>query len=227
MNELYFFGFFFFLILLILGAFRMGKAYIYGIIAALAILMNIFILKPFEIFGLTTYGGNILYGCIFFCTDLLAEHYGKKEALKAVRIGFLTLLIYFVTSQFYLHLDTNLSLEGAASIQSALTTIFAPAWGIVVASLSAFLISNTIDVYVYDGIHKRTGAKRLWLRNNASTFFSQLIDTITFTFVAAAFGIFDWSIVGEIIFFAYIFKILVALLDTPFLYLSRLIAKHE
>jgi hypothetical protein len=227
MNELYFFGFFFFLILLILGAFRMGKAYIYGIIAVLAVLMNIFVLKPFEIFGLTTYGGNILYGCIFFCTDLLAEHYGKKEALKAVRIGFVSLLIYFVASQFYLHLDTNLSLDGAEAVQSALTTIFAPAWGIVVASVSAFLISNTIDVYVYDAIHKKTGVKLLWLRNNVSTFFSQLVDTITFTFIAAAFGIFDWSIVGEIILFAYIFKILVAAFDTPFLYLSRFIKKND
>ncbi len=205
----------------------MGKAYIYGIIAALAILMNIFVLKPFEIFGLTTYGGNILYGCIFFCTDLLAEHYGKKEALKAVRIGFLSLLIYFMASQFYLHLETNLALEGAEAVQSALTTIFAPAWGIVVASLSAFLISNILDVHIYDWIHKKTGSRLLWVRNNASTFFSQLVDTITFTFIAALFGIFDWSIVGEIILFAYIFKILVALLDTPFLYLSRLIPKHD
>jgi hypothetical protein len=227
MNELYFFGFFFFLILLILGAFRMGKAYIYGIIAVLAVLMNIFVLKPFEIFGLTTYGGNILYGCIFFCTDLLAEHYGKKEALKAVRVGFLSLLVYFVASQFYLHLETNFALEGAEAVQSALTTIFAPAWGIVVASLSAFLLSNTIDVYIYDGIHKKTGAKFLWLRNNVSTFFSQLVDTITFTFIAAAFEIFDWSIVGEIILFAYVFKIFIAALDTPFLYLSRIIQKHE
>ena len=205
----------------------MGKAYIYGIIAALAILMNVFVLKPFDIFGLTTYGGNILYGCIFFCTDLLSEHYGKKEALKAVRIGFLALFLYFMASQFYLHLDTNLSLEGSFEIQSALTTIFSPAWGIVVASLFAFLFSNTIDVYVYDSIHKKTGSKFLWLRNNASTIFSQLVDTIIFTFIAAAFGIFDWSIVGEIIFFAYIFKILVAAFDTPFLYLSRLIQKHE
>jgi uncharacterized integral membrane protein (TIGR00697 family) len=227
MNELYFFGFFFLSILLILGVFRMGKEYIYGMIAVLAVLMNIFVLKPFEIFGLTTYGGNILYGCIFFCTDLLAEHYGKKEALKAVRIGFISLILYFIASQYYLHLETNFDIEGAEAVQSALTTIFAPAWGIVLASLSAFLISNILDVHIYDWIHKKTGSRHLWLRNNASTFFSQLVDTITFTFIAAAFGIFDWKIVGDIILFAYIFKILVAALDTPFLYLSRVIQKHE
>lgn len=225
MNELYFFGFFFVLIGIVLWAFRMGKAYVYGVIAALAVLMNIFVLKPFDIFGLTTYGGNILYGCMFFCTDLLAEHYGKKEALKAVRIGFVSLLIYFIASQFYLHLDTTVAIDGAEAVQSALTTIFAPAWGIVIASLAAFLVSNVLDVYIYDWIHKKTGSRLLWVRNNVSTFVSQLLDTFTFTFLAAAFGIFDWNIVGEIILFAYIFKVFVAVLDTPFLYLSRRIRK--
>lgn len=205
----------------------MGKVYIYGMIAALAILMNIFVLKPFDVFGLTTYGGNILYGCIFFCTDLLAEHYGKKEALKAVRIGFVSLLIYFIASQFYLHLDTTLSIDGAEAVQSAFTTIFSPALGIVIASLVAFLVSNTTDVYIYEWIHKKTGSKLLWVRNNVSTFFSQLIDTLVFTFLAAMFGIFDWSVVGEIVLFAYIFKALVAALDTPFLYVSRRIKTHE
>lgn len=202
----------------------MGKVYVYAIVAALAVLMNIFVLKPFDIFGLTTYGGNILYGCMFFCTDLLAEHYGKKEALKAVRIGFVSLLIYFVASQFYLHLEVS-PVDGAEAVQSALTTIFAPAWGIVIASLSAFLVSNVLDVHIYDWIHKKTGSRLLWVRNNASTFISQLVDTFTFTFLAAAFSIFDWSIVGEIILFAYIFKVFVAALDTPFLYISRRIKK--
>ena len=227
MTEMIYFGFFIFLATLTLGAFRLGKEYLYGLIAALAILMNIFVLKPFEIFGFTTYGGNILYGCIFFATDLLNEHFGKKAALRGVGVGFLALAADVFSSQFYLHLPTNFSVDGAENVQNALAIIFTPAWGILVASLSAFAISNLLDIHVYDWIHQRTGKKLLWLRNNASTFVSQFLDTVVFSTIAAAFGIFDWKIVPEVILFAYIFKLAIAALDTPFLYLSRLIKKND
>lgn len=226
MNELLFVGLFFTLASLSLGAFRLGKSYQYALIAALAILMNIFVLKPFEIFGLTTYGGNVLYGCIFLTTDLLAEHYGKKAALRGVGVGFLALALYLIVSQFYLAIAPATALSGATEIQAALATIFTPAWGIVVASLSAFLLSNTLDVHVYDRIHRLTGKKLLWLRNNASTWLSQLVDTIVFSSIAAAFGIFAWEVVPEVILFAYIFKLAVAAFDTPFLYLSQLFKKN-
>ncbi len=224
-NEILFFLFFLLVASTLLVCLRLGKTYLFAAIAALATLINIFVLKPFTLFGITTYGSNILYGCIFLATDLIAEHYGKKEALKGVGIGFLALFIYFISSIFYLSLPVDTSVEGALSIQSAFETIFTPAFAIVFSSLLAFLISNTFDIHAYEWIHKRTGNKLLWLRNNASTWVSQLLDSIIFYGIGTVLGVFDPAFLLEIIAVAYVFKIGVASFDTPFIYLSKVIMK--
>jgi queuosine precursor transporter len=204
-----------------------GKVYIFVMIAILSVLMNIMVNKPYELFGLTTYGGNALYACIFFAADLLTEYYGKKEALKAVRVGFLSLFLFWITSLVYTHLQVDLNAEGAENIENAVQTLFSPAFGIVVASVSAFLISSTRDIYIYSFLKSKTGERFLWLRNNVSTLFSQFIDTVIFSIIAALFGIFDWSVLWEVILFAYIFKAIISVLETPFLYISKYIAQRD
>ena len=67
-----------------LAAFYLGRVYLFGFVAACVILMNIFVIKGMYIFGIATAGGNALYACIFFATDILNEYYGKWEARKAV-----------------------------------------------------------------------------------------------------------------------------------------------
>lgn len=227
MNELLFFGYFVFLASLLLVSLHFGKVYLFATIAALSVLMNIMVNKPYELFGLTTYGGNAIYGCIFFAADLLTEYYGRKEALKAVRVGFLSLFLFWITSLVYTHLQVDLSAEGAATVENAIQTLFSPAFGIVVASISAFIISSTLDIYIYSFLHKKTGERFLWLRNNVSTLFSQFIDTAIFSVIAALFGIFDWSILWEVILFAYLFKAIISILETPFLYLSKYIPQRD
>jgi uncharacterized integral membrane protein (TIGR00697 family) len=101
-TEFLYFGFFILVSSTLLVCLKLGESYLFAAIAALATLINIFVLKPFTIFGITAYGSNILYGCIFLATDLLAEHYGKKSALKGVGVGFVALFIYFISSIFYL-----------------------------------------------------------------------------------------------------------------------------
>lgn len=221
MNEIIFLGFFVFLASALLIALKIDKIYIYAIIAVLSVLMNVFVLKPFVLFGLPAYGGNAMYGCIFLATDLLAEHHGKKAAFKGVVVGFLSLLFYFIVSSVYLLLAPNLAVENALIVENALTIIFKPALGIVIASLTAFLISNTIDVHIYDYLHRKTGEKMLWLRNNFSTLISQFLDTVIFSLIATYFGIFDPLFLGGIILINYSLKVFVAILDTPFIYLSK------
>jgi uncharacterized integral membrane protein (TIGR00697 family) len=110
-------------------------------------------------------------------------------------------------------------------VQSAFETVFTPAFAIAFSSLLAFGVSNTFDIHAYEWIHRRTGDKLLWLRNNGSTWISQLIDSCIFYGVGTLFGIFDKSFLIEIIAVAYLFKVGVALFDTPFVYLSRLVVK--
>ncbi len=95
---------------------------------------------------------------------------------------------------------------------------------IVVGSLIAYLVSQTLDVYLFDKIKKATGEKWLWLRNNGSTAISQLVDTTLFTLIVF------WGVypkLWQFILFAYALKLTIAILDTPFMYLSKVVYKHK
>lgn len=203
-----------------LFAFRMGKAWVMGMIVACVVLMNIFVVKGMYLFGLAATGGNILYASIFLGTDLLAEYYDKKTATIAVRIGFLTSLFFLVTSQFILWFEP----ADYDFAQGAFQTVFALTPRIVIGSLIAYLASQHLDIWIFHRIKEKTNGRHLWLRNNGSTFVSQGIDSIIFTLIAF-WGVFPN--IWQIILFTYIIKIVVAILDTPFIYLSRKLLPKE
>ena len=195
--------------------FRMGKQYLIGWVAASIVLANIFVTKQMKLFGLDATGGNVLYASIFLATDLLNEHYSKEDAKDAVKIGFLAALLYLISSRFivyYLPSEND-------SVHNGMQSIFAFAPRIIIASLLAYLISQFHDIWAYNFIREKTGQKLLWLRNNGSTWISQLIDSVIFSVVAFV-GIFPFKVVFQIILSTYILKIFVALLDTPFMYMS-------
>lgn len=204
----------------VLLAFRLGKAYLIGMIVACAILMNIFVVKGMYLFGLAATGGNILYASIFLATDILGEYWGKKAAHKAVMIGFFASVFFLISSQFILNFvpaDFDIA-------QSAFKTIFTLTPRIVIGSMIAYLISQNLDVWFFIKIKEKTGGKHLWLRNNASTWTSQLVDSIIFTVIAFA-GVYPH--IFQLILFTYIIKVIVAFLDTPFIYLSRQLKPRE
>ena len=223
MNELLFIGFALFLLTLNLVAFRCGKIYMFALIAIFSIIMNIFVTKQFELFGLMVTGGNALYGATFLLTDLLSEHYGKKEALKAVAIGFLSTVVFIVATQVLLAFQPN-DMDFA---QESLVTLFSLTPRILIGSLLAYAIAQTFDVWMYAKIRAWTKEKYLFLRNNGSTFISQLIDSIIFTAVGlTAFsflpfeGIIPVDIFWEVTLATYLIKVIVAVINTPFMYLS-------
>lgn len=228
MNELIFISFTVFLLALSLVAFRMGKTYIFVLIAIYSLLMNIFVLKQFNLFGLVVTGGNALYGAMFLLTDILSEHYGKKEAFRAVWIGFLTSAIFVVSTQVLLAFSAN-EFDFA---QGHLRALFSLAPRILFGSMIAYLISQSFDVWAFNKIKKITNDKYLWLRNNGSTLISQFIDTMIFTAVGlTAFsflpfeGIISVDLFWSVALATYIIKVIVAAIDTPFLYISHKIKK--
>ncbi len=227
-NELVFISFTIFLLGLSLVAFRYGKTYIFILIAIYSLLMNIFVLKQFNLFGFVVTGGNALYGAMFLLTDILSEHYGKKEAFKAVLIGFLTSAVFVISTQVLLAFSAN-EFDFA---QGPLNSLFSLAPRILFGSMLAYIISQSFDVWAFNKIKKITQGKFLWLRNNGSTLISQFIDTMIFTAVGlTAFsflpfeGVISADLFWSVAFATYVIKIMVALLDTPFLYLSYKIKK--
>lgn len=196
-----------------------GKNGIFYWIVLATILANIQVVKIIPLFGLVASLGNIMYGTIFLGTDVLNEIFGRKEAKKAVYLGFIVMIATLVIMQIAL-LFTPHSTDTA---NEALIVIFGFAKYIVAGSLLAFIVSQMFDVYIFQWIKKKLPAdKFLFIRNNGSTIVSQFIDTLIF--VPIAFYLSGYLPIQEVIgvfWSTYIIKLIVALLDTPFIYLIK------
>lgn len=202
-------------------ALRFGLHWLLALIAVQAVLMNIFVLKMMNIFSLEVTGGNVLYASIFLGTDMICEHFGKEKARQAIWIGFFASMFFIVMSQFIMWYTPSVLDEGQL-LHNTLTTIFASTPRIVIASMGAYLLSQHLDIYIFSKLKKLTKGRFLWLRNNGSTLVSQLVDTIFFTY-AGLYGIVANSEnVWQIILFTYLIKVVIAIFDTPFIYLSKI-----
>lgn len=182
-----------------------------------AIVANIQVTKLVVLFGLEATLGNIVYATSFLATDILSECYGKREAAKAVGIGFFSLVFMTICMQVAILFHPS---EFDIAHES-MAVIFAFMPRIAVASLTAYVLSQIHDIYAFAFWKRiRPGKRWLWLRNNASTMVSQLIDTAVFTSLAF-WGLYSWPILWQIMVSTYLLKWVVALCDTPFLYLAR------
>ncbi|WP_419781679.1 queuosine precursor transporter [Maridesulfovibrio sp.] len=217
MNELLWLGFAVMDLSLVLVIYRFfGKIGLFGLIVFNLILCNIQVLKTIELFGMTTTLGNILYASVFLSTDMLSEFYGKKEAKKAVYLGFVVLLMAVV----YMQLALKFVPAADDFAQPHLEAIFGFLPRIALGSMAAYVVSQLNDVYIFHLLKDKMGERHLWLRNNASTLLSQFLDSSVFCLVAL-WGLFPFEVWVEILFTTYLFKVIVAVMDTPFLYLAR------
>lgn len=217
MNELLWASMLLVNFLAILISYRIwGKMGLYIWIPIAAIVANIQVTKTVELFGFTATLGNIVYAGSFLVTDILSENHGREEARRAVGIGFFSLIIMTLLMNFAL-----LFRPGSSDFaHESLVTLFAPMPRIVVASLFAYGLSQMHDIWSYNLWKRLWPAKKyIWVRNNLSTMVSQLIDSVVFTLIAF-YGIFPGGVLLEIMITTYIFKWIVAVLDTPFLYLA-------
>jgi uncharacterized integral membrane protein (TIGR00697 family) len=221
-NELLFLGWTLVAVAGVLLAFRMGRAALYGVIGVYIVLANIFVAKQITLFGLAATGGNSLYGAIFLATDLLNEYWGRDQARRGVLFGFGCAAFYLLATQAFLLFQPS----SEDFVHGAMAVLFSLAPRIVLGSLVAYLISQMHDVIAYAAWKRRTRGRYLWLRNNASTWVSQLLDSAIFSTVAFA-GVFPATVVLQIALTTYLLKLVVAALDTPFLYLSRRLLPAE
>ncbi len=179
------------------------------------IVCNLQVVKQVELFGLQATLGNVAYGVTFWCTDLLAEKHGKREAARGVIIGFVALVVFTVLMQLALLFSPGPEDWADPHLQE----IFGFMPRLVVASLLAYLVSQFHDVWFFHYLRTLTRGRHLWLRNNLSTIVSQLLDTLVFCSVAFI-GIFTLPVLIQIYLTTWLIKVLVAALDTPFIYLA-------
>lgn len=158
--------------------------------------------------------GSFVHALTFPCTDAVAEIWGAKRARMMVYMG--TLVYVFCTVMLYI----GVRLPPAAGWENneSYLLLFEGATRIFVGSLLATLVSQLWDIYVFEWVKHRTGSKNLWLRNNVSTFGSQLLDTTIF-YLVAFYGVIPNEALPKIILGTYILKMFVAVMDTPIVYL--------
>lgn len=193
-----------------------GKKGLYVVIGASIIVANIQVVKTVQLFGLVATLGNVLYGSIFFSTDILSEVYGKKVARRGVWLGFCAMALMIIWMQLGLKFIPDIS----DFAQESLETIFGLMPRIAAGSLIAYLLSQHHDVSAFHYWKEKTKGKYLWLRNCASTAVSQAIDSVVFCAIAFI-GVFTWSVWLEILATTYFMKFLVLAIDTPFIYWAK------
>lgn len=193
--------------------------YIYSVFST--IICNIGVCRMTDIFGLSTSAGTIFYAANYLATDILSENHGKKEAQKAVWYSFFTMMVWILATQCVVFLKPSASDHMSSSLNKILG--FSPF--IFISSAAAFLLSQTFDVFMYHFLWEKTGNNKtmLWLRNNVATCLSQAIDTVAMSAGLVLFGIYSLKAAIAFTLGKYVIKVIIALLDTPFAYLARML----
>ena len=174
--------------------------------------------KIISIFDLFVPAGVLAYCITFVVTDVISEIWGKERANRVVFSGFIALLVTFLLIRIALTWD-------AAPFwreQKAFSTILGSTSRIIIASFIAYLVSQYHDVWAFHIWRKLTEGRHLWLRNTASTVVSQFIDTLIFITIA----FYGTMPVFPLMKGQYFIKVLIALLDTPFVYLVVILIRR-
>lgn len=192
------------------------RDFLFALFIASMVIVNVLGTKITTIAGVRVSVGIFFMPLLFLITDIVGEVYGRKEATLFVNYGTIMLVFLFLMMNLCIAVKPNESWH----LQPEYKAVFGSSLRMTLASLISFVISQHVDVFLFDFWKKVTKGKHLWIRNNASTITSQLFDTILFDFIAF------WHInetytagfLFTIIIPYWLFKVVFALLDTPFCY---------
>lgn len=193
-----------------------------GLFIASLVVSNLIFQKFFywDFFGIYTFEisvGILPYPITFLITDVISEVYGKQKANQVVTAG----IFASVFSLLIVYGADYVPATPWSPIDNALfTTVFGATGIAVMASMTAYLLAQYIDIQLFHFWKKLTKGKHLWLRNNFSTFLSQFVDTFSVLFLLCTFNKIQWDLFGALLLSGFLFKVLVAACDTPFLYLA-------
>jgi uncharacterized integral membrane protein (TIGR00697 family) len=199
----------------------LAALFITSLVVSNLIFQKFFYWYPFdwEILGFRLFelsDGILPYPITFLITDIISEIFGKKSANQVVIAG---IFASFFSIGILLVAGEVPAIETSPVNDATFQKVFAMSPLAVLASMIAYLSAQFVDIRIYHFWKNLTKGKHLWLRNNFSTFASQIIDSTTVILLLCAFELLPWDIFWGLVISSVIFKILVAALDTPFLYL--------
>lgn len=207
---------------------------LFGYISVAIIAANIQVLKAvqFSFFDFPVALGTVVFSSIFLATDIITERFGPFLAQRAIWMSFAATILIMGIMTFTLGFRPAFDETGYFSeAHYAIQDLFTPAPGLLVSSVSAYLISQHTDIFIFQIIRKATNDRFLWLRTNISTLASSFLDTVIFA--TLAWGVFEiQSIHFERLLYTYIFgayglRIFISILNTPIMYLSRYCLSSE
>ena len=168
--------------------------------------------------------GILPYPITFLVTDLISEFYGRRRANQVVISG-------LVASVFMLGVVVLSNAVAATSWSPVSNEVFSSVFGLsgaaVFASMMAYLTAQFVDVRLFHFWKTLTKGKHLWLRNNASTVFSQFIDTFTVLFLLCMLSVIPWVLFPILLLNGFLFKVFVAFMDTPIFYLFSYLIRRR
>jgi len=178
--------------------------------------------------GFTTFvvsAGILPYPVTFLVTDIVSEAYGRRRANQLVLAGFVASVFVLGILQLAMAFP---AIQGSGVSDASFEQVFGRSQRVIFASMVAYLVAQLVDIHVFHFWKRVTAGRHLWLRNNASTIFSQLVDT-TLVIGVLFWGEPEWPLarIGAAILDGWLFKVLCALVDTPFFYAgSWLFERH-
>ena len=189
--------------------------FIASLVSCNLIFQKFFTWTPFGLYTFELSVGILPYPITFLVTDLISELYGKKKADQVVVSG-------LIASVFVMGVVLLANYVPNTSWSPVNSELFEKVFGLqgpaVFASMIAYLSAQFIDVRVFHFWKKLTKGKHLWLRNNGSTFVSQFVDTAAVLILLCSAGAIEWSRFLPLLENGFLFKIIVALVDTPIIY---------
>lgn len=223
-------GLFFICVVAILFLFRFFQApglFVYN--ALMTVIANIQVLKIAQ-FGFSPEPvalGTVTFATVFLVSDILTEHYGKKIAQQGVWLSFSAQILMAI---LMLVTIGHAPIEGDGG-HKAMEILFLPSPRLLIASLTAFALSQLLDITIFKRLSVITHGKMLWLRTNVSTILSALLDNIIFSTIAwvilAPDPVSFHTLVFTYILGTYFARVLVSVMSTPVIYLSYLCIKKN
>lgn len=201
-----------------------GKYGVFAWVGMIGILAEIFVSKQFDFFGMQITEGNVEFASLFLATDILSECYDEKESKKAVNIMIVSVLFFVVLSQIVIGFIPN----DLDYVNDSMSLLFSQSPRICLSSLFMLFVSNRFDVWLFNKLKRKFGDRMLWLRNNVSTIICNCLENYFFMFLAfyrnpvTSMTVQEIFIVGST---TSLIEALIAVCDTPFLYLARKISK--
>lgn len=199
----------------------LGAMFITSLVVSNLIFQKFFYWNPFgevSVLGANLFEvsvGILPYPITFLITDLIAEIFGKQKANQIVTAG---IFASFFSMGIILLANHAPAIENSPVDDATFSSVFALSPIAVLASMLAYLFAQYVDIAIYHFWKRLTKGRHLWIRNNFSTFLSQFIDTFTVVGLLCIFKVLPWSMFYGLVISGFLFKVFIAVLDTPFLY---------